>query len=127
LTKKRDDILYLRRLHTSVRTIDVTLEETVHYKLIIKRITKTYRKNATVTKTKNQSFYIQARDMLRRNAKYIKSVCYRLYCQSMQSVRITVDVQLPVERRKRMQRENRQEYYLLCTGPLNLVYSYYDF
>jgi hypothetical protein len=28
LTKKRDDILYLRRVHTSVRTINVTLEDT---------------------------------------------------------------------------------------------------
>ena len=52
LTKKRDDILYLSRVHTSVRTIDVTLEDTVHCKLIIKRITKTYRQNAVVTKKK---------------------------------------------------------------------------
>jgi len=79
LTKKRDDILYLRRVHTFVRTIDVTMEFADHCKLIIKRITKTYRQNAIVTKTKNQSFYIQARDILRRTAKYIKSVCYRVY------------------------------------------------
>jgi hypothetical protein len=52
-----------------------------------------YRQNAIVTKMKNQFFYIQARDILRRIAKYIKSVCYRIYWQSMQSVLITVDVQ----------------------------------
>jgi hypothetical protein len=32
LKKKGNDNLYLRRVHTSVRTIDVTLEETVYYK-----------------------------------------------------------------------------------------------
>ena len=31
LTKKRDDILYLRHVHTFVRTIDVTLENSSLY------------------------------------------------------------------------------------------------
>ena len=67
LSKKRDDIIYLCRVRTSVRTIDITLQDTVHCKLIIKIITKTHQQNAIVTKTKN----IQARDILLRIAKYI--------------------------------------------------------
>jgi len=78
LTKKRDDILYLRHVHTSVRTIDVTLENTVRCTLIIKIITETYGQNAIVTKTKTQFFYVQERDILRRTAKYVNSFCYRI-------------------------------------------------
>ena len=56
LNKKGNEILCLLSRVPSVRTIDVTLEETVNYKLIINGIIKTYRQNAIVTKTKTIPF-----------------------------------------------------------------------